>query len=474
MQPLWLAIFLLVVAIGALVVATQRRMWRVAVIGVLILGLAVLTLAWRYVGPFQSPAPAPSHPLPSGRSTPDLPSAKPPGTSASSPAVASTAARHGATSPTLAGSGTGPRATISGPIISRKAPDSVDAKPPVLAGPAEDIYLVLDTSPSMLIPTSFDGMKALAAGTAGHLGNGCAFACHERTPFQGSAAQDRDRHIIFVDPSGKRLPSKSTMEQYSQCLYALPCFDKPDGPRVADGFWLARNYGAVYGGQNIELRIDTETAAVRQLVDRLHQRGGDRLQVFGFGLGDPVALMGALKPVSTVLPAAVPDLAALQPEWYSNNCLTKESCNDDQATDFAAMFRGLESAMTAPSNNSVASDRARLMVLVTDGMSDEAVKNGRWVGPLTPDHLAQCAAIKRRGIRIAILYLEYAHEAFAGDYWAENVVTPHLSEVEPVLAQCASIAADGKSLFRKVSVGGDIPAGLSDLVMTALSDPATK
>jgi hypothetical protein len=182
-----------------------------------------------------------------------------------------------------------------------------------------------------------------------------------------------------------------------------------------------------------------------------------------------VALLGALKPVSAIPSAGVPDLAALQPEWYSNNCLTKELCNNDEATDFAAMFRGLESAMTAPDDSGAGSDQAKLMVLVTDGMSDEATKQGRWVGPLTPYHLSQCAEIKRRGIRIAILYLEYAHEAFAGDYWAENVVSPHLAEVEPALVQCASAVAGGKSLLRKVSVGEDISVGLSNLVATALS-----
>jgi hypothetical protein len=282
----WSGTILLIVSIGFLIVARQQRTRGIAGIGGLVLGLGVLALAWQNGDLSWSPASAPSsHPHPgqvrTDASAASLSSAKP-----SSPA-----ARFGPTisakPPAAARSRTESASAISSVALrkSRNAAGNASANPRAFVGPAEDIYLVLDNSPSMLLPTSAGGMKALAASMAGHLGKGCAYACHERTPMEGSMAHDRDGLLIFLDPSGQRLQTRSPpVQEYSQC-FDIPCFGKPGGPRVADGFWLARNYAAVYGGHNIELRIDGETTATRRLIDRLHQRANDRMQVFGFGSG---------------------------------------------------------------------------------------------------------------------------------------------------------------------------------------------
>lgn len=162
---------------------------------------------------------------------------------------------------------------------------------------ALDVYLVLDTSPSMLLPTTREGMQQLARATASDSGfeHGCAFACHERLPFMGLAASDLDGRAITVDRSGQRVAANAAM--VSRCLVTMGgcMLGQANGPRIADSFWLARNYGTIYGGGAIELRIDAETRAARAILSDLRaRRHGISVQTFGFDMGDPVPLTGPL------------------------------------------------------------------------------------------------------------------------------------------------------------------------------------
>ena len=360
----------------------------------------------------------------------------------------------------------------SGPVAANGSSDTGN-RPEASAG--LDLFLMLDTSPSMLLPTTRGGMQQLARATASDRGfeHGCAFACHVRVPFMGLAARDLDGRVITVDPSGKRVTTDPAVS--SRCLVTMrDCpLGRADGPRIADSFWLARNYGAIYGGGAIDLRIDAETRAARAVLNDLQAQRYSKsmvssVQTFSFDIGDPVPLTGPLTPARKVRPDQLPDLASLQREWYANNCPSEQVCNNDEATHFSQMFTRMDATIAAPGNGPVGSNA--LLLLVTDGMNDEQLGKARHLGGLTADELAQCQALKRRGVRIAILYLEYPAEPLHDDPWSQYEALPHLGEIEPALGQCAS-APGGHVLLRKVAIGEDLVPALRQLAGDAMRLP---
>jgi hypothetical protein len=74
--------------------------------------------------------------------------------------------------------------------------------------------------------------------------------------------------------------------------------------------------------------------------------------------------------------------------------------------------------------------------------------------------LAQCTAIKNRGIRIAILYTTYDPNTILPDYPNYAALTPNIA---PALQSCASPGSSGGALMYTVSVDQDITAALNTL-----------
>jgi hypothetical protein len=192
---------------------------------------------------------------------------------------------------------------------------------------------------------------------------------------------------------------------------------------------------------------------------------------FGFGELAPTPLTQAMTDAGRLKPAAFPDLAAMQPQWYSNNCRLASSCNDDMATNFQTMLVAMNARISRPGGGSPSRPPRNLMLLVTDGMGDEPGGKGRWVGELSARDRAQCEAIKANGVRIGILYLEYPPAALAGDSWSEAIVAPHLARIEPALRRCASLV-NGTPLLVKADLGQNLPEALRALFQRATASPS--
>ncbi|MEO5598774.1 MAG: hypothetical protein ABIQ66_09140, partial [Novosphingobium sp.] len=107
--------------------------------------------------------------------------------------------------------------------------------------------------------------------------------------------------------------------------------------------------------------------------------------------------------------------------------------------------------------------------------SDESMSGSRNARELRAAHIAQCTAIKNRGIRIAILYTEYLPESLTGDSWSQSTVAPYLPNISPALQQCASSGTDGVPLFFMVSSNDSISDALTELFsLTVQSAHLTK
>lgn len=295
--------------------------------------------------------------------------------------------------------------------------------------PNIDFYIMIDTSPSMLLPATSSGLASMTAATGG-----CAFACHQSS-------------------------TSST--------------DPGNTPRVNGVYWdyyqVARNAGIV-------LRTDLVAGAVQNLTTLATSTAQNNHAVYRMGLSDFDYMYRQLWPTSPMsgynvdsnlsnVSAHVGDAQVLT--YCTNNNRICGVGDNDTASNYTAAFAGVGATMPLASgngtNNSGDTPQAMLFI-ITDGMRDELYSGSRYLGPIPT---AQCAAIKARGIRIAILDTQYL-PASASDNWSiANVKTPYLSptdNITPALTSCAS-----PGLFYQVTTDGDISSALGALFQKAVA-----
>lgn len=341
--------------------------------------------------------------------------------------------------------------------------------------PYINFTLLMDVSPSMLLPSSSAGLSAIRSATStSYMSQGCAFACHTQNPHsdniyvRNSAGKD-----IWLDtPSGNWCPLTKTDSTYVYCTSGTK-YTKSQG-QYADSYWLTRNYTALLGGDNITLRIDEEEKAAQDLIPFASEMAYNsqvtyKMQLFTYDWTHP----GASHPVNTITTAMtnvddmdssdIPDFYAAQDNWYLNNCPTSSFCNSDRGSEVHNALVRINSVMPDPGTGATEASPQSVLFIITDGMADEIYNGNRWNREWNAQDLADCTTIKNRGIRIAILYTEYLPESLTGDSWSQSNVAPHLSKVEPALKSCASARTDGSRLYYKVTTDESISDALSAL-----------
>jgi Flp pilus assembly protein TadG len=350
--------------------------------------------------------------------------------------------------------------------------------------PYIDFYLLLDTSPSMLLPSTSDGLVRMRSQTStNHLSDGCAFACHTANPHMDDIyIRDNNGRDIWLDANGNAHSVLKTstkngdtyVEYYNSSGKKVSA--KESSGVYADSYWLAYNNLSYNGQPNIEMRIDAEQEAVRELVpiaksiadenEVMYRMAVNRFDYYGpttsYG---QVAALTSLDSDSNVQSVVTKSTNLPMTSWYRNSCLTSSKCVDDQATDFKTALDQMSDLMPDPGSGATASDPQEVMFIITDGMSDEYLSGmGRTHRELQPTHIDQCNAIKARNIRIAILYTEYLPGSLTGNSWSQSNVAPYLDNVAPALQKCAS-----PGLYQKVSTDDSISDALTALFKQAVA-----
>ncbi len=411
-----------------------------------------------------------------------------------------------------------------------------------------NFYVVLDTSPSMLLPTTSTGISQMLAGTARtntpQIGAGCAFGCHTANPQSFTYANDTNGYTLYTNTSasasttpffrvnsptntilqdnngvqlnktgtsvtftgtGTKGSFNSTYANYSMKYTNTANTSVTVTVAYADTWWFARNYALVAPGQsNIELRIDAETKAAQGLLQYAANVEAEystllvppkyQMQFYTFNYASPAALKtsgsspsttpyGVMTDVATTAPLAsstFPDLGLQAPLlWDVGYWTTSSVSNADEDTDIPTMLTTMSSTILPKSAGAgtVASPQS-VMILVTDGMMDisrsgtSCLQSGRVCSQLTATELAQCAAIKNAGTRIAILYTVYdpATLANSGSIFSSSQaqMTTTISQIQAALQSCASQNPDGSYLMQTVTSGGSISAALTQLFAMAV------
>lgn len=416
---------------------------------------------------------------------------------------------------------------FSGVLSSSTLPISGTSTSNADAAPYINFYMLLDNSPSMLLPSTTTGLSEIqnATKTTANPPYGCAFACHEQNPHNdGIYVYDTSGRSVFLDAnyynsgssgygtyylvdtnygnvydsSGNLLSNYTYSGGTVYTTYSCgggrhggggTCYSAVSG-YWADGYWLTHNYSAIYSGySNIDLRIDDEIVAAKALIPYAYNQATNNkvsyaMQMFAFnwthsGSANPVTALSPLSSMTTLTSSnysslTVPTLGdgTHQDWWYRNSYPTSSLYLNDEGTDFTDTLSYMyNSVMATPGDGSSASSPQEVLFLITDGMADENNNGSRVHAPLDSSDLALCSQIKNKGIKIAILYTQYLPSALTGDGWSQSNVAPYLSPTDQdaaALQTCASTGSDGAPLFYSVTSDQSITAALQALFALAV------
>jgi Flp pilus assembly protein TadG len=364
--------------------------------------------------------------------------------------------------------------------------------------PNIDFYLLLDTSPSMEIAATSAGITAMqnatqqesdtgAGWTSPPNGNGCAFGCHQSNPADLTSSTSCVPHI---DPA--------TGHSTTQCQFLTQSYQKIGcsvGGAYADGTAFAAGSAFPESGRDnydlsrclgVTLRIDLLNTAAQNLMTSASSMAASykttyRMALYLTDFNQANAAndlnLYALQPLTSNLALAKTQAAAIGSlEMYQNNHLVSGDANQDMDTYLDTDITAMNGLLPTPGGgtNNAGDKPQEVLFIVTDGMND--MTPTRTYAPMdwSGDN---CAAIKARGVRIAVLYTTY--EPLNESWYLNQVVPampkglpPKLPSGTPVGSDPMALAAQqcaSTGLYYEVSTDGDISAALQALFQKVVS-----
>jgi Flp pilus assembly protein TadG len=352
------------------------------------------------------------------------------------------------------------------------------------AAPNIDFYIALDTSPSMALPTTSDGIATLDTPLT------CSFACHtnkiENNYSTSSTAsvkgliRDNSQYAInksnlafgtvnnmkvqYVDGNNSYIyvnqpvtntinsnlkagDGKTTIQSLCRTSSSNAtdiCVYNSDGSFV-DSYWYALNKG-------VHLRVTDERAAIADLMGLAQTYATQNNRTYHAALYtfDHLADIGnstvtTLTDLASVTAAANKiDLVTVN-DKQANGC-PPAGCSSSNTYLFTSFYGILNKMLNGPDGlpaksgtGATGSTPQAFLFLVTDGMSDENIGSGRTRAQMQAAQIAQCQKIKDRGVKIAILYTEYTTDSIKDDEPSQRAIADaSIPNIAPALTSCAS------------------------------------
>ena len=100
------------------------------------------------------------------------------------------------------------------------------------------------------------------------------------------------------------------------------------------------------------------------------------------------------------------------------------------------MLKSMNALMPTPGTGTSSSSPQEVLLLITDGVSDENIGGSRTNREFNATDLASCTAIKNRGIKIAILYTDYLK--VPANSWYMGHIDSFQSQIGVDLQACAT------------------------------------
>ena len=284
------------------------------------------------------------------------------------------------------------------------------------AAPNVDFYVMMDNSSSMDLATKTADMdwmrsKTITAKEPG----GCAFACHETNP--------ADTNPNMKDSTGK----------------------------VIDYYTFAKNNG-------IELRVDAGRKAIIDMIDTAQREGRNNDVIYRFSVStfNTAANFKSIAPLTADYSLAKTQVATLSSALITTGSTDRVTEHD---RSLGEQLKTLPLSGGNGSNGSNDTPQA-FVIMITDGMRDEDM-GGRQIGAMLTSNYE---AIKRRNVRIAVLYTTYDPYSLKNHSWSRTNIYPKLPSIRPSLEKCSSDA-----MVYEVKPNGDISQALNTLFLKALA-----
>ncbi len=357
--------------------------------------------------------------------------------------------------------------TLFAAVLGRSAlPVSGTSTAKALIPPNIDFYVLLDNSPSMALPATTAGITQMQSLTAKQGGGGCAFACHQ-------ADTGTNQSDTIYNPCSDGTAPTVTANNY----YKAYCDVTHHGAQL-DNYALARKNG-------IALRLDELTSGVTTLLQTASQTAASsqfttppqyRFAIYSMDSLWSIGLTQLVPLTSGYINqwSAAASTFGVMEMYANNNSCANSSCTSksgpgDVGTNYDDSLGKLSQTSYIPNpgygSNQAGDTPQKVLFIVTDGVEDESDGGGRLqqaindLGAAPGGNSAStnwCAAIKNRGIKIAILYTDYL--PVTSNSWYNTWIKPFQSSIAPALQACAS-----PGLFYDASIGDDLGAALSSL-----------
>jgi Flp pilus assembly protein TadG len=280
-----------------------------------------------------------------------------------------------------------------------------------------DFYLMLDNSPSMGLGATTADIDALQNATKNMASDAnCGFACH--------------------DLSGK-----------------------------SDYYTLAKNLG-------ITTRIQVVAKAAQAMMStaKSTRKYSDQYRMAVYSMGEK-ATNAQLTNVASMSPDL--DDVATKTATIELMSVPYQNYNNDQLTDLLTNLTSLKTAIGTGGSGLNASDRQKVLFLVSDGVEDAyrpsgCLKNSNVPGQTgrcqQPIDYSICTKIKAAGVRIAVLYTTY--QPLPKNSWYNSWIKPFNTEINPNMKSCAS-----PDLFFEVSPSQGITEAMNALFLKVVNLP---
>lgn len=265
---------------------------------------------------------------------------------------------------------------------------------------------------------------------------------------------------------------------------AFACHDSDDAMQPSN-FTIARNNG-------VTLRIDAAKAAARSLTTLIAQGAArpDQYSVGLYGISWRGQMLQAPSTSMTTVAAAIDavtfdrmtQVAPMLPAPAASNIASGTLASHYADSDFVRSLADINAAVPASGDGATRGAATQIVLLLTDGVHDvgrarnpgisatyawpatPSFSSGNDAGKLTaPFDPANCAALKARGVTVAVLYTPYTAMPGNPDYeWLVASNAPPAA-VRANLRACAS----KPSLFYEATDQVGIAAGLASLFAEA-------
>jgi Flp pilus assembly protein TadG len=229
--------------------------------------------------------------------------------------------------------------------------------------------------------------------------------------------------------------SKMVSNTPDQCAFA--CHDKSNSNNY---YKLAKKLG-------VTTRIDVLRSATQQLMDTAAdtETVDDQYRVAIYTFNRELEEISSLNSNLSSVKGKAQNIDLVE--------LPYASWNDYQLTDYDRVLPDINKLIGNPGSGSSSSGPQKVLFFVSDGVADFNKAGKRTIAPID---IASCTAIKKRGIKIAMLYTTYLPLP-TNDFYNKNVA-PFAANIAPTMQSCAS-----PDLYFEVSPTEGISAAMTAL-----------